>query len=55
MVTIQTSSKKPKHKHIKRKNRSSRHPIYLGTPQVPLSKEQDKQKHELLSDWEDAP
>ncbi len=54
MATIQMNSKKQKHKHIKRKDRFRPH-IYLGTPQVPLNNKQQKQQHELLSDWEDAP
>lgn len=54
MVNIQTSSKQRKQKHLKRKHRS-RLPIDLGTPQVPLGNKQHKRRHELLSDWEDAP
>ena len=53
MATIQTVFRERKQKHIKRKNRSRQY-IYLGTPQVPLSKEQHKPRHELLSDWSDA-
>ena len=54
MIVAQTSSKKHKHRHLKRKNRSKTE-IDFGTPKIPLSHKQPKQKHELLSDWEDAP
>ena len=53
MSTRQTNSKKQKHKHLKRKDRH-RHPLDIGTPKVPLSKNQHQPRHELLSDWEDA-
>jgi hypothetical protein len=53
MTTTQISSKIQKYKHVKCKDRS-RVQIYLGTPQVPVNNKQHQQKHELLSDWEDA-
>ena len=53
MVNLQTSSKKQKHKQVKRKERFSSH-IYLGTPQVPLRNKQRQQQHELLSDWKNS-
>ncbi len=54
MVITQTSSKKQKHKHLKRKERF-RTQVDFGTPQVLLYNKQPNQKQELLSDWEDAP
>ncbi len=53
MSARQTSSKKQKHKHLNRKNQP-RHPTDIGTPKVPLSNNRHQQRHELLSDWEDA-
>ena len=53
MANIQMSSRTQKPKNPKRKNRS-RHHIYSGTPQVPLTTKQHKQQHELLSDWENS-
>jgi hypothetical protein len=53
MTTTQISSKIQKYQHVKCKDRF-RVQIYLGTPQVPVNNKQHQQKHELLSDWEDA-
>lgn len=53
MPTISTNRKQHKIKKIKRKDRY-RHQIDLGTPQLPLSKKQHPQNHELLSDWDAA-
>ena len=53
MLTIKTSAKKPKHKHLKRKERCSSH-LDLGTPKVPISNNHSQHRHELLSDWQHA-
>lgn len=53
MVAIKTNTKKQKHKHLKRKERFSSH-LDLGSPKVSLCNNQNQQKHELLSDWENA-
>lgn len=52
MVNIHTSSKKRYYRHVGRKGRSRAH-IYLGTPQVPFSKQKYQQSHELLRDCSD--
>ena len=52
MSTTKATARK-QHKKVKRKDRLNRK-LDLGSPQVPLRKQKQEQKHELLSDWEDA-
>ena len=52
MTTTKAITRK-QHKKVKRKDRLNRQ-LDLGTPQVPLRKQKNQQRHELLSDWEDA-
>lgn len=53
MVITQTSCKKQKRQHLKRKDRY-RTQIDFDIPQVPFVNKQSDQKHELLREWEDA-
>ncbi len=49
MPSIQTTPKKQKQKHRKRKNQP-RHPTDIGNTKVPLSNNRHQQRYELLKD-----
>jgi hypothetical protein len=53
MTTMQpsTNTQEKKQDNKRQKSFSS---MDIGTPQVPVRKGQNKQEHELLSDWEHA-
>jgi hypothetical protein len=54
MTTTQTAPKTKEHKSAKKKHQSFPS-MDIGTPKVPLRRRnQPKQQHELLSDWEHA-